>query len=98
LFLGPVWHQALAELQKALGERKGEVAYLRLLYLASRTMEADVEAALTLLLENGQAPTPDLVKELMGLKEPIEIPDLAPMTVVLSDFDLLTPGMLAEAV
>ena len=98
LFPGPVWHKALAELQEALGERKGEVAYLRLLYLASKTMEADVEAALTLLLENGQAPTPDLVKELMGLKEPIEIPDLAPMTVVLSDFDLLTPGMLAEAV
>jgi len=98
LFLGPVWHQALAELQKALGERKGEVAYLRLLHLASETMEAEVETALTLLLENGQAPTPELVKELMGLKGPIEIPDLVPMTVELSDFDLLTPGMLAEAV
>jgi len=98
LFPGQVWHQALEELQKALGERKGEVAYLRLLHLASTTLEADVEAALTLLLENGQAPTPDLVKELMGLTEPIEVPDLAPMTVVLSDFDMLTPGMLAEAV
>ena len=98
LFPSPVWHQALAKLQKALGERKGEVDYLRLLHLASKTMECDVEAAMVMLMENGQIPEPKLVKDLMGLEEPTQVPDIAPLEVKLDEFNILLPGMIAEAV
>lgn len=96
LFPSPVWHQALAALEGTLGERKGEVAYLRLLHLASKTMECDVEAALGLLLEAGEAPEPERVKELMGVEKPTQAPQIAPLVVDLKEFDLLLN--VAEAV
>ena len=98
LFLSPVWHLAFAELQKAMGERKGEVAYLRLLHLASKTMECNVEAALDLLLEAGEAPTPERVKEVMGVEQPPQVPELAPMEVDLTEFDDLLLEPMLEAV
>jgi hypothetical protein len=98
LFPSPVWYQALESLQKGLGERKGEVAYLRNLNLAAEEMECDVEAALVLLMAEGIVPEPARVKELMGLTKPTEIPDLAPLEVDLGTFDVLLPEMLAEAV
>lgn len=89
LFPGPVWHQALAALAQSLGERKGEVAYLRLLHLASKTMECDVEAALSLLLEVGEVPEPERVKEVMGVEKPAQAPEIAPLVVDLTEFDAL---------
>ena len=59
LFLSPVWHRAMSALQKAVGDYKADVDYLRLLHLASKNLEADVEAALSLLMEAGQCPSPD---------------------------------------
>jgi len=96
LFPNPLWHQALAVLEETLGERKGEVAYLRLLHLASKTMECEVEAALGLLLEAGEAPEPERVKELMGVEKPTQAPQIAPLVVDLKEFDLLLD--VAEAV
>jgi hypothetical protein len=87
LLPGPVWHQALAALQEGLGERKGEVAYLRNLNLAAEEMECDVEAAMTLLMEAGHLPEPARVKELMGLANPVEVPDMKPLEVDLGAFD-----------
>lgn len=98
LFPGPAWHQALDVLQKGLGERKGEVAYLRNLNLAAEEMECDVEAAMVLLMEAGIVPEPERVKELMGLVRPTEIPDMEPLEVDLGAFDALLPELLAEAV
>ena len=98
LFPGPAWHQALEVLQKGLGERKGEVAYLRNLKLAAEEMECDVEAAMVLLMEAGIVPEPERVKELMGLVRPTEIPDMEPLEVDLGAFDALLPELLAEAV
>jgi hypothetical protein len=98
LFPGPAWHQALEVLQKGLGERKGEVAYLRNLNLAAEEMECDVEAAMVLLMEAGMVPEPERVKELMGLVRPIDIPDMEPLAVDLGAFDALLPELMAEAV
>lgn len=41
------------------GNRRGEVSYLRLLHRAAMGMEIEVAAALTLLLEAGEVPTPE---------------------------------------
>ena len=98
LIPGPAWHQALEALQQGLGERKGEVAYLRNLNLAAEEMECDVEAAMVLLMEAGVVPEPARVKDLMGLAKPSEIPELAPLVVDLGAFDALLPGLLAEAI
>ena len=88
-----MWYQALDALQGALGERKGEVAYLRNLVLAAEEMECDVEAALVLLMEAGTVPEPDQVKNLLGLVQPKEAADLAPLVPDLTAFDELCAGM-----
>jgi len=98
LFPSPVWHQALASLEKALGQRKGEVDYLRLLHLAANTMECDVEAALVLLMGEGMVPGPDQVKALLGIEKPAEVPAIEPLKVDLTEFDGLLMEALAEAV
>ena len=98
LFPSPAWYEALAVLEKALGQRKGEVDYLRLLHLAANTLECDVEAALVLLMAEGAVPTPDRVKVLLGLEKPAEVPALAALQVDLSEFDDLLTESLAEAV
>lgn len=98
LFPSPVWHLAFDSLEKSLGERKGEVAYLRLLYLASKTMECDVEAALVLLMETGEVPEPERVKALMGVQKPTQAPDIPPLVVNLKEFDALLDISMAEAV
>jgi hypothetical protein len=98
LFPSPVWHRAMSALQKAVGDYKADIDYLRLLHLASKTLESDVEATLSLLMEAGQCPGPEAVKKLMNLEVPTEIPVMAPLEVELIDFDCLIPGMIAEAV
>ena len=98
LFPGPVWHQALEALQKGLGERRGEVAYLRNLNLAAEDMECDVEAALVLLMAEGIVPEPARVQDLMGLGRPTEIPDMPPLVVDLGGFDALLTERLEEAI
>jgi hypothetical protein len=93
LFPSPVWYQALDALQGALGQRKGEVAYLRNLVLAAEEMECDVEAALVLLMDAGVVPEPDQVKQLMGLVQPREASSLEPLVPDLASFDDLCPEM-----
>ena len=93
------WHQALEALQKGLGERKGEVAYLRNLNLAAEEMECDVEAALVLLMEAGIVPEPERVKELMGLVQAQRASGhRSRWWWIWAAFDALLTGMLAEAV
>ena len=98
LFPSPVWHQALEALEKAQGQRKGEVGYLRLLHLAANTLECDVEAALVLLIEAGEVPEPDRVKALLGMEKSAEVPAIEPLKVDLAEFDGLLADTLAEAV
>ena len=97
LFPGLVWRSALDALQAGLGDRKGEVEYLRLLHLSAKTLEGEVGAALEAILEAGKLPEVALVKDLMGAEMAITIPELKQATVNLGDYDFLTPALM-EAV
>ena len=69
---------------------KGDLEYLRILHLAASTIEADVEAAVTLLLSDGTAVlTADAVKALVSATTAIDVPHLAPHPVDLGAYDAL---------
>jgi len=68
---------------------KGDLEYLRILHLAASTIEADVEAALTLLLADGKAITADAVKALANATTTIDVPELARQPVDLGAYDAL---------
>lgn len=64
--------------------------YVRMLHLAATTSEAEVETALALLLETGQPPTYEAVRELVHLPQ---VPALGPVTVDLQPYDQLLPTL-----
>ena len=66
--------------------------YVRVLHLAASTSEAEVEAALTLLLEQGVAPTLDAVRELVRVPGPAAVPPLAATPLDLGIYDRLLGG------
>jgi hypothetical protein len=66
--------------------------YVRLLHLAATTSEAEVETALALLLETGQAPTFDAVRDLVRLPQ---VPALGQVTVDFQPYDQLLPSQRA---
>jgi len=57
-----------------------------------------VEAALTRLVELGEVPEPERVKDLMGVAKPVQAPVIAPLVVNLKEFDALLDLAVAEAV
>ncbi|MCP4920902.1 MAG: IS21 family transposase [Proteobacteria bacterium] len=77
--------------------RRGDLAYLRVLYLAARTMECDVAMALELLLDEGQLPTYERVRDLVE-PAPTQVPEMAVLEPDLKDFDrrLLSAVTLQE--
>jgi hypothetical protein len=66
--------------------------YVRVLHLAASTSEAEVEAAVTLLLEQGSVPTLDAVRELVRVPGPAAVPPLAPAALDLAIYDRLLGG------
>jgi hypothetical protein len=68
---------------------KGDLEYLRILHLAASTLEADVEAALELLLAEGKDVTSDAVKALVSTTSRPEVPTLEALTVDLGAYDAL---------
>jgi hypothetical protein len=78
-----------------LGERRPERAdreYVRVLHLAATTSEAEVEAALTLLLDAGTVPTFDTVRDLVREPQPLQIPELSRPVLDLEIYDQLLPS------
>ncbi len=74
--------------------RYADLDYLRVLHLAASTMEADVEAALVLLLDEGRVPTIGRVQALVGAEKPA-VPAMVAHTPDLGGYDaLLTGGAL----
>jgi len=72
---------------------RADQQYVRLLHLAASTSEADVEAALCLLLETDTTPTVDAVRDLVRGQPNLPIPVLAAPVLDLSSYDqLLTAG------
>jgi len=98
LFPGLIWRQAYDALQVGLGNRKGEVEYLRLLHLSARTLESEVQTALEAILEAGRLPEAALVKDLMDCEKPVQIPELKAPEVDLGEYDMFSPELMKEAV
>jgi hypothetical protein len=94
LFPTLVFRQAWEALNRWHSPRKADLIYLRLLRLAARTLESEVEAALSLLLA-GQQPWDETdVEQLMpGQSPPLPVPQLALSLVNLAQYDALLREM-----
>jgi hypothetical protein len=88
LFPSLLFRQAYDRLLEQQPQRADQ-QYVRLLHLAATTSEHEVETALTLLLEQGETPTLDAVRELAGHKPSPAVPELSPPTLSLSSYDQL---------
>ncbi len=88
MFPSLVFRKAYDAIQSHDAGTRGDLEYLRILHVAASTMEADVQAALELLLAGGLAVTADAVKAVVGPAR-IEVPALAPHVVDLASYDTL---------
>lgn len=88
--LFPTLHfrRAYDQLLEACSERVANLEYLRILKHAAETMEADVDTALALLLEDGITPRWEKVLDLCSPREPT-IPQVILEAVNLRQYDLL---------
>jgi hypothetical protein len=90
LFPSVVFRRAYDAVQGLQAGMPADLEYLRILHLAASTVEADVEAALTLMLGDGKAITADGVKALVVADDRrIEVPNLAVAAVDLGTYDTL---------
>jgi hypothetical protein len=86
LFPTLTFRRAYDCLHRHCTSRVADYNYLRLLHLAATTMESEVEAAVDLVLQEGQRPLADEVKELVS-DHPTEVPDLVALAPDLLDYD-----------
>jgi hypothetical protein len=94
LFPTLAFRRAYDVLTEKLSEpRKADLEYLRVLNLAATTLEADVDAALSLLLEQGQMPTVDALRELVQAKAPVTSVEVEPYKPELRSYDGLLRGV-----
>lgn len=89
LFPSLVFRRAYDAIQTPHRGVKGDLEYLRILHLAASTLEVDVETALELLLTDGQSPTSEAVKTLIGVPAPGNVPAIAPGVPDLHAYDAL---------
>lgn len=83
-----VFRKAYDTIQEVQAGTRGDLEYLRILHRAANTMEAEVAAALSLLLDASTPITDEAVKQLTASSK-IEVPALAPATVDLAEYDTL---------
>ena len=88
LFPTIAFRRAYDALAATMPPRKADIEYLRCLHLAAKTMEHDVEHAITVIMDEGGVPTADKVKELVAPDKP-SIPDVAIPDVELRGYDEL---------
>ncbi len=86
-----IFRRADDRLREGRAEQRADLEYLRILHLAAATMESDVEAALELLLGEGQVPLYDTVQSLLGRSKP-EVPEIEAPEVDLAIYDGLLSG------
>ena len=89
MFPSVVFRRAYDTIQNPHHGVKGDVEYLRILHLAASTLEADVEAALELLLHAGKAISADVVKAIVTTPVRQEIPVLHAAPIDLRTYDAL---------
>lgn len=93
LFPTLTFRRAYDALAAALTGWDADVDYLRILHLAASTMEAEVEAALDLLLEQSEVPRIERVKTLVLPSETeVSVPSMPVYEVDLADYDDLLGG------
>ena len=90
-----IFRRAYDELSERWPERRADLEYLRVLQLAAETMECEVQAAISLLLEQGEMPTAGAIKDLVKPEAPA-VPDVVVNTVDLGIYDSLLQGQLWE--
>jgi transcriptional regulator with XRE-family HTH domain len=86
---------AFRQAYDVLGDRHPERAdreYVRILHLAASTVEAEVETALALLLEQQLVPTFNAVRELIRPPAPSTLPTLTTPDLTLDVYDRLLAG------
>ena len=84
----------------ALAERSqkwADLEYVRILYLAATTMQCEVEAVLSVLLEAGEVPEYEAVKAKVRLAEPGACPEVHVQAPDLSVYDALLAHTEVEA-
>lgn len=89
LFPSLVFRRAYDTLRGRLEENKADKEYVRILHLAASTMEADVEAALELLLEAGALISAEVVKGMVTDSDTLAAVGMAAPTVDLLIYDNL---------
>lgn len=89
MFPSVVFRRAYDAIQTPHHGTPGDLVYLRILHLAASTMEADVEAALSLLLAEGARITCDAVKAMVTGAAHVEVPAMSPPAVDLGAYDAL---------
>lgn len=88
LFPTETFRRCFEALDAALPERKADIEYLRILHLAAKTMESEVERVLSGILASGVVPSAELVKAKVAPEQPA-VPDLPAPTVELDTYDEL---------
>lgn len=91
LFPTVTFRRAYDALVAVMPPRKVDIEYLRILHLAAKTMECEVEFALRVLMDEGTVPMADEVKALVAPDKPT-IPVVAIADVNLSSYDELLTG------
>lgn len=100
LFPSLTFRRAYDALVDEMTERKADIEYLRILYLAAETMESEVEAVLDETLSSGQIPCADTLRQRVEPAPATPVPELDVPAIDLSGYDelLLCPaGRLALA-
>ena len=91
MFPTVTFRRAYDSLVAVMPPRKADIEYLRILHLAAKTMECEVEFALGTIMAEGTVPIADEVKALVAPDKPT-IPDVAIADVNLSSYDELLTG------
>jgi transposase InsO family protein len=89
MFPSVVFRRAYDAIQTPHHGTPGDLEYLRVLHLAASTVEADVEAALELLLAEGTRITCEAIKAMVTGATQVEVPALSPPVVDLHAYDAL---------
>ena len=76
----------------AMAPARADREYVRVLHLAASRTEAEVEAALTLLLEQHTPPTFDAVRDLVRPPGPVRVPALSTPVLDFGVYDRLLGG------
>ena len=93
MFPSVVFRRAYDAIQENCQGTQGDLEYLRILLLAATTFEAEVQVALTLLLDANESISSDSVKAVIGGTELPEVPQLLPGKVDLAAYDDLLPNV-----